>query len=114
MQSPMNPINQAIGKHQKQRKLEYKVPPSVLVHVQVELGVSAYFGREPRRCEDGHLGEWVHCEGYFFADLVFEEFGVGEVCAVKDEVVREGGEDEVEDDSKHPLVKSELTHTKGK
>jgi len=39
---------------------------------------------------------------------------VGEVCAVKDEVVREGGEDEVEDDSKHPLVKSELTHTKGK
>ena len=35
MQSSMNPVNQTIGEHEEQRKLEDHVPPSIIFGVQV-------------------------------------------------------------------------------
>jgi len=106
MQPAMNQINQPIRKHQEQRELRDHVPPPILLGVQVQFAVAADFREEPWGGEDGHLGQRVHCQGDFLFDLAGEETGVGFVGFVKDEVVGQGGEDEVEDYAEYPLLVS--------
>ena len=106
MQPAMNQINQPIRKHQEQRELRDHVPPPILLGVQVQFAVPADFGEKPWGGEDGHLGQRVHCQGDFLFDLAGEEARVGFVGFVKDEVVGQGGEDEVEDYAEHPLLVS--------
>lgn len=87
MKTPVNPINQTIRKHQKQRELKHHIPPSIIRRGHVEHRVPTHFSREPRRSQDGHDGHRLHRQGHFLADLRGEKFRVVEVCLVKDKVV---------------------------
>ena len=62
----------------------------------VELGVSANFGKEERRCEDCDPGHGAYGLSDLHANLIFEEFWVFKSRFVEDEDVGEGGDNEID------------------
>lgn len=86
MKAAVNPVDAEIGEEQEKRELQDAVIGERLFGEGiVHFAVSADFGQEEWRCEDGHDRHGFHGLGDFHADLVAEIFGVIEGGFVEDE-----------------------------
>lgn len=107
METPVDPVNETIGKGDEKRELQDVVEPERgLRRCVVELCVAANLAQEEGDGENGHYGESNQRLSDLEANLVPEVFGMRESGMVKDEVVRKRGADEVDQKAEEPREES--------
>jgi len=96
-------VDPEIGEDEEERDLEKVVPHSRAVcGCIIQFGVTKEFAHEERGGENGHDGKGDEGLGYFLPYLVLEKFRVLRCVFVENEVVGQGGEDEVNKETKQP------------
>lgn len=112
MQPAVNPVDAEVGKKNEERELGPVVPTAgSLLSGVVELAKAANLSEEGDGGAERHDGHGLVSLLHLKPHLVLEKLGVVEGLLVKDENVREGGEDEVVEQSEDPgnLVVSDRT-----
>lgn len=101
----MDPVDTEIGEHDEEGKLDPVVGGKrcVVGHV-VELSPAAHLEQHQEGGTDGHEGHGGHGLFDFEGDLVLEVLGVLHGLLVEYQPVGQGGEDEVEKDTKQPVT----------
>lgn len=111
VETTMDPVNTEIGEHEEQRVLEPVVQRErSLMSLVEELAIAANFSDHEWREENRHQGHGFHGLLHFQSDLVAEVLRVLEGLLVEDEEVRQGSENEVEQNAEQPIAEDTSAH----
>jgi len=99
----VDPINEAIGEDNEQRKLEKVIPASWPVRRRIiHFGIPADFSEEKGQHTESHSREGTKRLLDFQRNLALEVFRVLECGLIENEVIGEPGRDEIYHDTEKP------------
>ena len=100
----MDPVDEEVGKDEKEGKLEEVVERKRGLRWRVvEFSVAADFKEEEGCCEYAHDGHGDHGLFHLEPDLIFEVLGVRKGVVIEDEVIGRRSKDIVDDKAKKPI-----------
>ncbi len=95
---PVNPVNAEVGKAQKQRRTRHQVWPPVIIHSIVHFRMPSDLSNEPRQHQEVDPWRRNHARFDLQPNLILDISGMMFESTIKEEVVGEGTDYEVDDE----------------